>query len=78
MNDIGIMPRNNSQQRHARSGQLVVVGRARDGVEILRQRSGPSSFTRQQANRVVDRVKDSRAGSSASEPVPDPALGDAK
>ena len=68
------MRKSNTQQRSSVSGQFVVAGRARDGVEILRQIIVPSNFTRQQAKRVVDRIKDSR---SVSRPT-DPVLVDAK
>lgn len=76
MNDIGAMGKNASQQRSERTGQFIVVGRAKDGVEILRQMPSPSNFTRGQADRVIDRIKSGRANSN--EAIPKPGRGDTK
>lgn len=78
MNDIESMVKNTSQQRSVRTGQFVVVGRAKDGVEILRQTPRPSNFTRQEADRVIDRVKSGRIGSTTVERIPSPGRGDTK
>ena len=78
MDDIVSMGKSLAQQRSARTGQFVIVGRAKDGVEILRQMPGRSSFTRREADQVIDRVKSGRDGSTSIESMPRPGRGDSK
>ena len=60
-----------TQHRPARADQPAIAGRARDGVKILRQVPGPSSFTRQQAERVMERIKSGLVQGAAEQPAMD-------
>jgi len=59
-----------SAARIAKTGQRASLGRAADGVVILRPPVGPKHFTQTQIEKTVDIVRDARSGQFV-ERVPD-------
>lgn len=59
-----------SSARIAKTGQRASLGRAADGVVILRPPVGPKHFTQTQIEKTVDTVRDARTGQFV-ERVPD-------
>lgn len=73
------MSKASTHYRSAKTGQFIISGRAKDGTEILRQAPNPSSFTRRDAERIVEGVKLGRGQSTTvREHIPSPGRGDTK
>lgn len=78
MANIRVMNKTFAMPRNAKTGQIVVAGRASDGVKILRQIGKPSNFTRLEAAKAVDRVKSGKAIAGGTKPLPSNVQVDSK
>jgi hypothetical protein len=58
-----------SSSRMAKTGQSASLGRAADGVLILRPPVGPKHFTQTQIEKTVDIVRDARTGKFVERPA---------
>jgi hypothetical protein len=59
---LHILRMEKSSARIAGTGQSASLGRAADGVVILRPAVGPKHFTQSQIEKTVDTVRDARSG----------------